>query len=265
MAETFTIPITPSGKSSVAAGPPWFFGADVIHVEYHVDEEQFLPFLPPFLEIDPMDPARVQLAFCNMSAVSLQNSQQYYLTPNDVNFNECLIKLRVRAGSASGWFVSHSWVTNDVSLVRGFIQGFPKRLGNVAMTKFDTLQERTGGRRPNAKLGAVLETPDGLRVRIMHVCSQVAGAESIPALPFFLRRHYPSLTPPYHPVVDEIVSPIVEDSEDTEVWIGEAELEASGTACDPMPLLKPIDAPASRSFRSKSVISGAKVIHRIRV
>lgn len=258
----FTIPLTPSGQASVAAGPPWHFAGDVIQVDYHVDEGPLSDFLPPGVELDLDDPGLVQVAFSSMSAVSAEIPGQHYLAPDDVNFNECLVKIRARVAATPGWFVSHSWVTNDVSLVRGFVQGFPKRLGKVAMTSFHSPLEQTGGRRPGARLGGVVETPDGLRVRVLHFCEERGSPGDVPALPFYLRRHFPSLQPNGAPAVDEIVSPIVSEAEDLDVWTGPAEIEASGSP-EAAALVAPIDRPRSRSFSSALTITGSGLVRAV--
>jgi hypothetical protein len=252
----------PIGGGEIARGipaPPWHFGSDVIQVDFQVAPATLAAFLPPGIEASAIEPGRVQIAFCSVAAVG-DAADQSVVAPGDANFEECLVKLRARAGDLEGWYVSHSWVTNDVSLQRGIVQGFPKRIGRVALTRFDTVQARAGGRWKGARLGGVLEAPDGLRLSVVHECAERPAPTDAP-LPFLLCRRFPSLFAPLDRSVDEIVSPIIENAVEVDVWSGPAHVAASGAA-DAMPLFEPLDRPWSRSLRTAFTITGARLVNR---
>jgi hypothetical protein len=204
-----------------------------------------------------MDAGGVQIVFCTVAAVA--EGEVAADRPADANFDECLMKLRARVGEIEGWYVPHSWVTNDVSLHRGILQGFPKRLGRVALTRFRTLQPRAGGRRAGARLGATLQAPEGLHLHAMHECAERDSSAIGVTLPFLLLRSFPSLPGTAGPTVEEIVSPVITDASEEEVWSGPASIVARGAG--PLgPLLDPLEPPKSRSFRTAFTITGTRSI-----
>lgn len=252
----FTIPITPSGRSSIVHGPPWSFSMECMQFDYSVEPETVQQYLPAPLAADRDAEAQVQLAFCDTTAISADQPDLHVWAPADANFHECLLKVRCRLGTRRGFFVVISWVTSDQSLVRGYLQGFGKRLGHLAMTRFDRLESIGGGRFPGARLGARLGAADGVSIYAQQACSTVADDSILPSLPFFLRRHVPALDGS-GPLVDDIVEPVVSTSSVADIWAGIGEVRCCAGASDLAPLLPTRTRAQCRSFRTALTITGS--------
>ena len=53
MLKGFTVPLTPGGKSALAASPPWHYSSDCMVVEYWSDPAALDALLPPDVVVDP--------------------------------------------------------------------------------------------------------------------------------------------------------------------------------------------------------------------
>jgi hypothetical protein len=198
---------------------------DCIQFDYFIAPEAARRFLPPPLQLDDEAPGAVQLAFCDSTAVSEAQPNLHIWAPGDANYLECLLKVRCRLGERRGFHVVLSWVTNDQSLVRGFLQGFPKRLATIHMTRLNRARQ-CGGAYEGAGLGARVQSNDGLSIFVEHQCRQRGGEADIPSGPFLLRRHVPSTVQGGSPLVDQIVETVVESSVVSDVWLGRGRLSA---------------------------------------
>ncbi len=56
-----------------------------------------------------------------------------------------------------GYFVPYIWVDNDFTLIRGFIQGFPKKLGRIYVTRLHEMNPKIGGKKIGAKVKGICE------------------------------------------------------------------------------------------------------------
>src|SRR2546423_7701873 len=86
----YSLPLSPSGTSSMVTAPPWFFSGDVLMVEYRVDPARADGFLPAGLT-PGRDPGAAAAVFaewqcCSASGVEL-------LDPVRCQFREFLILL----------------------------------------------------------------------------------------------------------------------------------------------------------------------------
>lgn len=257
----YSTPLSPSGDCSVVLPPPWVFGTDGMHVRLEVDPSIFVDYLPPGLE--PSDePGLVEVAFCEMASVSGAYPLESVEHPERVNFRECLIKMSCSFEGRKGWFVPFTWVDTDFALVRGHIQGFPKRLGAIAATRFSTEHPATGGRRKGATIGACLVTPSGLCIKATHTCQAEAPPERFPAFPFFLLRHFPSVENPLHPSICELVEPVTSESTRRNLWTGPGTLDVFGPDSDERRLLRSATVRHTYSLVSSVTITGARTLHR---
>src|SRR5947207_9328294 len=51
----YTLPLSPTGGSSLVPAPPWHFSGDVLVIEYRADPAAIRAFLPPGLEARELD------------------------------------------------------------------------------------------------------------------------------------------------------------------------------------------------------------------
>ena len=133
-------------------------------------------------------------------------------------------------------------------MTRGWIQGFPKKLGSIWITRsFGLGGPADPGMEPGARFGATCAAYER-RVAEATVTLEhpSAGGPFHNAPPIVNVRHFPRLAAGQHdaPAVHELVRAVSRDRAGSEVWEGSATLELYG-------------APTRRSTRSRPCGSGA--------
>lgn len=130
MLKGFSIPRTPEGKSSLVPTPPWHYVSDQIIIEYQADPKLVNKFLPDC--VDDGD-GRCAVCFCDWQTST--DSAYTYLDPLRSQYREAFFTVGCNYKGRYMGFVPYIWVDNDVAMMRGYIQGWPKQLGSVWMTR----------------------------------------------------------------------------------------------------------------------------------
>lgn len=126
----FCNPRSPEGKSSMIGAPPWYFAEDIMMVNFKVDPDILIKHIPDPLE-PPSDPGLCQLWLTNAVSFSESDRDLPYLNPERTYYKECVISSGVSYKGVQGLLIDYIWVDNDFTLCRGWIQGFPKKLGRL--------------------------------------------------------------------------------------------------------------------------------------
>lgn len=256
----YSLPLTPEGRSSLVEAPPWYYGGDVMQVLFRTDPVKAKAFLPFPFELGP-DPGRGIVWFVEWVSVSEANPDLAFLNPERAVYKECIILLQCSLHGEPGYLVPFIWVDNDFTLVRGFIQGFPKKLARVYLTKLHDLNVKVGGRRVGAKVKGICEAHGERLVESSLVFTRQADASELPPAKFYLMRHYPSIEDPAKPAVHEIASSIAE-LKVADVWKGEGELTFFASALEELSGLGPLEVLGGFYHSTGLTIRGGKVLYR---
>nr|VFJ59132.1 MAG: Acetoacetate decarboxylase (ADC) [Candidatus Kentron sp. FM]VFJ59621.1 MAG: Acetoacetate decarboxylase (ADC) [Candidatus Kentron sp. FM]VFK12263.1 MAG: Acetoacetate decarboxylase (ADC) [Candidatus Kentron sp. FM] len=247
-------PLTPAGKTAMFRPPPWRFSMDIVAVEYYLEPGLIERYLPKELAPDPDRKGTAMVLIIDGTAVSEASPDQTVTRPAEVNHLECLIHLSCRYGEQPTWFSAHSWVTNDVSLLRGLQVCVPKRLGQISMTNFNRLGKNLAeGRHPGARIGARVQAPDGLSLYAEHTCESRADSYNVFGIPQIKKEIIGGGL-----MIADASEKIVE-----EIWEGPGRLECAAGDSDIAPLLTPSGSVWTRSFRAAFKINGMKSIEDI--
>ena len=219
----YTAPLSPDGRASIVPPPPWHYSGDFLIVEYRTDPAAVAALLPP--ELEPHADARAGM----MAAIfadwqSCSEDGHELVDPIQSQYREFFL---VVGATFQGQPVSrcvYIWVDKDFAMYRGWIQGFPKKLGSIHMTR----PSRSAGRRRGRAGRAVRrhlrgERPAG-RARSSSRCARVS--ETGPTVndpPMYNTRHFPAYDGT-RPDVFELVRAGGCDRDATEIWEGDAEL-----------------------------------------
>src|SRR4051795_6922960 len=128
----FTIPRTPSGRASLVPAPPWSYVGDFLVVDYWADPDAVTSLLPPGLEPHP-DPGRCAAIFVDWQSCSASGEE--LLDPARSQYHEFFIVVNALLDGEEITTCPFIWVDQDFALARGWIQGFPKKLGDIWMTR----------------------------------------------------------------------------------------------------------------------------------
>jgi acetoacetate decarboxylase len=223
MLKGYTLPRTPKGTSSLAPTPPWHYVGNCLAVEYEARPEAVESFLPSGLKLESPQCA---IYFIDWQYAS--DSGEELLDPIRSQYRETIFLVSANFEGTPCAYCPFIWVDQDVSLMRGFAQGWPKQIGSTWITRAYDLQSKAspavgaGGR-----FGATLAVKDRRLVEaIVTLREQTASLPS----PSFARtvnaRHFPELVAGKHdcPAIYELVQLKSRDVQLSPIWKGEASL-----------------------------------------
>ena len=223
----YSLPLSPGGRAGLVPPPPWHYVGDFLVLEYWADPEAVAAVLPPGLEPYAEDPGRAAALFVDWQ--SCTGSREELVDPARSQYREFFIVVNATLDGEPVTTCPYIWVDRDFALVRGWIQGFPKKLGSVWMTRTYGLDcAADPGIRPGSVFGGTLAANDRRlaqgSVTLEHV-SESGPSHNDP--PLVNVRHFPRLAAGRHddPAVHELVRARSRDRSISEIWEGGASLE----------------------------------------
>jgi hypothetical protein len=150
----FTPPFTPRGVSSLVPAPPWHYAGWLLNVEFAC--EGAAPFVPPELGSAT---GRGTVHFADWQATT---DGSELLDPVLAQYRETIVVLELtRPDGGLANFCPLIWVDQDVSLLRGQLQGWPKKMGTTWLTRSLPLDHPAAAPlRAGTRLGASLAVKD---------------------------------------------------------------------------------------------------------
>jgi acetoacetate decarboxylase len=217
----FSLPLSPGGTASIIPSPPWHYVGDFLVIEYWAEPDAVAAVLPPQLSPYPDDPGRCAALFVDWQSCS--DSGAELLDPVRGQYKEFFIVVNAMLGDEHVTTCPYIWVDKDFALIRGWIQGFPKKLGDVHITRSFGLDCRAEGRTFAGTLtahGRLLAEGTVTPERV----SQSGPTHNDP--PLLNRRHFPRLATGRwgDPAVDELVRARSSDRSASEIGVGPATL-----------------------------------------
>jgi acetoacetate decarboxylase len=223
----YSLPLSPEGRASLVPAPPWHYVGDMLVIDYWTDPDAVAAVLPPGLEPYPDDPGRAAALFVDWQSCS--DSGRELLDPSRSQYREFFLVVNALLDGELVTTCPYIWVDRDFALVRGWIQGFPKKLGSIWMTRTYGLECRADpGVRPGAVFGATAGANDRLLAQATVTLEQVSETGPVHNAPPLVNvRHFPRLAAGHHddPAVHELVRARSRDRAVSEIWEGSATLE----------------------------------------
>lgn len=153
-------PRTPSGQASLLPPLPWHYSGDLLTVEYRTDPAAIQSFLPDGVSLanDDEDPGAVAFIWADWQSCGDDGAE--LLDPIRSQYKEAFVVVRCRYEGNLYSRCLFIWVDKDFALVRGHLQGYPKKLGSVHQTRPVT-HGRAGPRlEPGGAFGMTLAASD---------------------------------------------------------------------------------------------------------
>jgi acetoacetate decarboxylase len=154
----YTLPLSPKGRTSLVDPPPWHYGGEVMHLNFMADPKRVKALLPEPLEMGS-SPGEGAVWFVEWVSVSESNLDLSFVNPERSIYRECIVMIRCHFKGEPGYYVPYIWVDNDFTLMRGFVQGFPKKLGRVHITKLHDLTPESRGKEGRRKNEGHMQRP----------------------------------------------------------------------------------------------------------
>lgn len=226
--EGYTIPRTPDGRGSLVPYPPWHYVGAFLVVDYWADPDHAVSFLPEGVE-PHSDPGRCALIAADWQSCSEGGDE--LLDPSRSQYKEVFLVVNGVIDGEDVTVCPYIWVDRDFALARGWIQGFPKKLGSIWITRsFGLGGPADPGSEPGARFAATCSAYDRRVVECTVTLEQLSqGGPFHNAPPLVNVRHFPRLAAGQHdaPAVHELVRAVSRDRAVSDIWEGEATLEFS--------------------------------------
>jgi Acetoacetate decarboxylase (ADC) len=196
MPRGFTMPFTPRGLASIVPPPPWHYAGWLLSVEFECDRGRAAGFLPPGLGSAT---GRGTVHFADWQATT---DGSELLDPVQSQYRETIVLLEVsRPDGSPANYCPFIYVDQDVSLVRGHLQGWPKKMGSTWLTRSLPLDHPAAAPiREGTRLGATLTVKDRRLVEArLALTGRPGEALGFAARPTLLTVGWPDLTRPDRP------------------------------------------------------------------
>ena len=241
MLKGFALPRSLLGTTALVPPPPWHFAGDVLAVEFWNDPDVSVQTLPTGVELDKKSPGHSVALFTDYQFTA-QNDE--YLDPARYQSRGFSVLLDAMwKGSPIAW-CPYCYVDNDAALMRGWIQGYPRKFGTVHQTR--TFAADSAASAPlvhNGRFSASMSAHGRLlaqaRLTLREKAERLVGLLDRPIVG---RRYFPRLCAGMHdkPAVDELVRCISDHLVITNIWIGEGELSFPEAYGEELEVLGPL-------------------------
>ena len=126
-------PRTATGRSSLVPPPPWHYSGSMLTVEFRADPAAVAELLPAPLEPADEDPGAVAVIWADWQSCS--DTFEELLDPVRAQYLETFVVVRCRYDGQTYSRCAYIWVDRDFAMVRGHHQGYPKKLGELYVTR----------------------------------------------------------------------------------------------------------------------------------
>jgi enduracididine biosynthesis enzyme MppR len=241
MLRGYSVPRSPEGRSSLVPAPPWHYVGDFLVVEYWADPAAVAAVLPPGLE-PHTDPGRCAALFVDWQSCSESGAELD--DPIRSQYHEFFVVVNAILDGEPVTTCPYIWVDRDFALARGWVQGFPKKLGSIHMTRHFPLTSRAAGAlEAGARYAGTLAVGDRrLAFGAVTLERETAEGPTHNDPPLVNVRHFPRLEAGRHeePAVAELVRARRRDRSISPIWRGKAELELYPAPNEELAALAPV-------------------------
>lgn len=261
----FSVPLSPEGRASLTSAPPWHYAGDLLVVDFAAEPGAVAAVLPPRLEPDPSDPGGCTAFFAAWQYAS--DTGEEYLDPARSQYNEFILLVNALYNGKAVHTCPYIYVDSDVSMARGWIQGWPKKFGEVAMTRSLPLPAKAAPLvAAGGKFGASVAA-NGRRL-----AEAVVQLERVSENPVYLgkrpvinRRYFPQLAGGGRakPPVNELVRSVLSGVSQTEVWEGDAVLTFFPAPDNELDTLRPVEVRRGYRYSLAMTIADLEVVEEL--
>ena len=261
MLQGYTVPLSPRGIANLATKPPWHYVGVVIAAEFWTDPGAANATLPEGLTPDPETSGHGMAMFIDWQ---FNGSRDEYLDPLRSQYREFFVLLDARWQDTPVAWCPYIYVDNDHALARGWIQGFPKKIGIVSQTRaFTGPSQAAPALAADAKFAAVAVTA-GYRIANAQVTLQapVSDTSTLGGRPTVNLRHFPRLAAGEQdkPAVHELVMALFDEETVTGAWAGTSELDFPEVPGEELHDLAPVRTGAGFRFELAYTVTDLRTL-----
>lgn len=232
----WSLPQSATGRSATLPPPPWHYSGEIIAVDFLADPERVAELSPP--GFTPQGDGACTFFFADWCSAA-DADPRVQEDPARGQYKEAYVVFVGTFGGKPMGRVPYIWVDNELSLIRGLVQGFPKKMGEIFMTRPVEIG-RGGSRKATGGQFAAHVSAVGRRIATASVRldGEATGALPTGLRPLLHTRLWPSLDGD-RPAVHEFSTVAVTDIANGPLWQGAAELEFGESDFEELHLLAP--------------------------
>ncbi len=233
-------PRTATGRASILPPAPWHYSGDLLTVEYRTDPANVRAVLPPDVDLvdDDEDPGAVAFIWADWQ--SCGDDRAEILDPVRSQYKEAFVVVRCRYEGRVYSRCVFIWVDKDFALVRGYLQGYPKKLGSIHQTRPITVGSAGPRLAAGGRFGMTLAAGDR---RLANATVTLRGESPtggfVNAHPMLHHRWFPGIELDGRDSLAEVVTMSGVDVELGPAYAGEATLELLDSPTEELTLLAP--------------------------
>jgi acetoacetate decarboxylase len=251
----WTLPQSATGRAATLPPPPWHYSGDVIAVDFRADPARIAELAPPGFV--PTGDGACTFFFCEWASAA-ERDPRIQADPAKGQYREAYVVFVGTFRDAPVGRVPYIWVDSELSLVRGLVQGFPKKLGAVHMTRPVELGRGGSRKAPGERFAAhVSSLGRRLATASVRIEGSVQGQLPVGMRPLVHTRLWPALEG-NAPAVHELSLVTVADVAMGTVWRGTAELEFGASEFEELDLLAPREVGAGWVYTTAFSVTGGR-------
>jgi acetoacetate decarboxylase len=247
MLQGFSTPLSPTGASALAPTPPWHYVSDFLTVEFWAHSASVADVLPRGMAPPDGSHTCCYLHFTDNQYTSDALSE--HREPAMSQYQECFVTVEAQWGGERVGFVPYIFVDNDNSMMRGLLQGMPKQMASVRMTRAFGLPSPASPRcgEPGEYFATLSHRDRRLATASVRVTQ--SGATLPTPRTVLNYRHFAALEHERRtrPLVHELVRQKRRDIVLSEIWAGPATLALEDSPWHELGALRPVRV--GRGFR----------------
>ena len=233
-------PRSATGAASLVPAPPWHYSGQMLTIEYRTDPAAVAELLPAPLELAADDPGAVAVIWADWQSCSDDGNE--LLDPVRSQYMETFVVVRCQYRGETYSRCVYIWVDKDFAMVRGHHQGYPKKMGELYLTR-PVRVGRAGPRlEPGGRFGA---TCAAYGRRLIEATFTITGpsddAGFVNALPMLHHRVMPAIESDGTDSLNEIVTMRGYDAEVGPCVRGEATIQFYDSPVEELTRLAPIE------------------------
>jgi acetoacetate decarboxylase len=232
----YTAPLSPRGSEGIVPPPPWHYCGDLTIVEYRANPDAVISLLPT--ELEPADdPGAVAAIFADWQSCS--DDSHELLDPIESQYKEFIIVVGCKFQGKPVSRCVYIWVDKDFSMFRGWIQGFPKKLASIHISRSYAVGRATPRLEPGSKFAGTCTAGSREVARAVVTLRQISKTgPTLHGPPMHNTRHFPALNGT-KPAVFELVTGAAYDFASTEIWEGDGEVTLGSNTIEDLRAIAP--------------------------
>ena len=217
-------PRTPTGAGTILPSPPWHYSGEMLTIEFRADPARIAELLPDGLTLADDDPGAVAIIWADWQSCS--DNFDELLDPARSQYKEVFVVVRCQYQGQIYSRAAYIWVDKDFAMARGHIQGYPKKMSEIWMTRPITIGKAGPRLEPGGRFGATLSTW-GRRVADARftLTGTAESAGFVNGHPMLHSRQMPAIEMDGRESLDELVTMRGFDVELGPVYSGVVELD----------------------------------------